>query len=120
MNETQTAPHLTVPENVYLLINHQIFLLENPVTRIGRQLENDLVIQDMLVSRQHARISFEREQFVLEDLESTGGTFINGKRVDKSVLNHGDQINIANVVIKFVYGNSEINQESQRRTDSLS
>ena len=119
MTEATLKRHPAVPEDAYLLINNQIFSLTQLTTNIGRKLENDLVIQDMLVSREHARIVFEKEQFVLEDMGSTGGTFINGKRVDKSVLHHGDQINFANVTLKFVHGSAEFSQDAVRRTDSL-
>ncbi|MDH3944707.1 MAG: FHA domain-containing protein [Anaerolineae bacterium] len=119
MNDRERQHPSTIPADVYLMINHQIFPLENPVTSIGRKLENDLVIQDMLVSREHARISYEKQKFMLEDLGSTGGTFVNGKRVEKSVLNQGDVINIANVALTFVNGRDEVSADADRRTEAL-
>jgi pSer/pThr/pTyr-binding forkhead associated (FHA) protein len=57
------------------------FPLENVETHIGRDLDNDIVINDAEVSRHHATISLQMENFVLEDKGSTNGTSINGRRI---------------------------------------
>jgi pSer/pThr/pTyr-binding forkhead associated (FHA) protein len=60
---------------------------------IGRLPECDVLLQDNLVSRMHARISVQHESVVVEDLHSTNGVYVNGQRVGHSVvLREGDRI----------------------------
>ena len=69
---------------------------------IGRIDRSDIVIDDSSVSREHASIERRDGRFILEDLKSTNGTFINGEFVDVRVLNHGDKIRIGNTVLQFI------------------
>ncbi|MBN1356618.1 FHA domain-containing protein [bacterium] len=64
-----------------------------PIT-IGREKYNDLVLNDLLVSRQHAMIQWDTGHFFLKDLSSRNGTFLNNKRIDFSPLKDGDIIKI--------------------------
>ncbi len=67
--------------------------LTKEVSLIGRDVTNDVVIGDAEVSRQHARITRTPGGYVLEDLGSTNGTFVNGERLTTPrVLNPGDLI----------------------------
>ncbi len=59
---------------------------------IGRLPDNTIVIDNSAVSSHHVRIAREGPQFVVEDLESTNGTFVNGDKVTKRALRHGDTI----------------------------
>ena len=59
---------------------------------IGRQPESHLIVRDSRVSRAHARIMVENGEFVLEDLASRHGTFVNGKRIAHQVLANSDKI----------------------------
>src|SRR3984885_4187497 len=59
---------------------------------IGRQGENNLVLRDNRISRSHARISVANGEYVIEDLESRHGVFLNGQRVKRHVLQDGDRI----------------------------
>ncbi|UCD70891.1 MAG: FHA domain-containing protein [Syntrophobacterales bacterium] len=69
---------------------------------IGRTDRSDIYIDDSSVSRKHAVIERKDGRFILEDLKSTNGTFINGEFVDVRVLNHGDKIRIGNTVLQFI------------------
>ncbi len=89
-------------KGAYLVINNQIFPLKKEVTTIGRKLENDLVIQDFLVSRCHAEIRKEDGKYYLYDLDSTGGTFLNQKKVSKGLLYSGDIILLTSVPVMFI------------------
>ncbi|HUA58412.1 MAG TPA: SpoIIE family protein phosphatase [Verrucomicrobiae bacterium] len=60
--------------------------------QIGRHSDNNLVIRDSRVSRNHARIVAEADQYVLEDTGSTHGTFVNGKRITRHALHTSDKI----------------------------
>jgi len=91
-----------VPEHAYLIISGvKVFPLGSPVINIGRRLDNALVIDDPRVSRNHAQLRAEGGRFVVYDLNSTGGTFVNGKRVTQCVLYPGDVISLAGVPIIF-------------------
>ncbi|MDE9365867.1 FHA domain-containing protein [Luteipulveratus sp. YIM 133132] len=61
---------------------------------IGRGRVNSIVLDDMLVSRQHVRITVDDEGLVLEDLGSRNGTFVNGRRIERTHLHEGDRIGI--------------------------
>lgn len=63
--------------------------LRSPVTRLGRAADNDVVIagpESSVVSARHAEIREEAGQWVLRDLESTNGTFVNGERCSEAPL----------------------------------
>jgi pSer/pThr/pTyr-binding forkhead associated (FHA) protein len=68
---------------------------------IGRLPDNTIVIDNSAVSSRHARIAREGPQFVVEDLESTNGTFVNGDKVTKRALRHGDTILVGKHKIFF-------------------
>lgn len=59
---------------------------------IGRQGENNLVLRDNRISRSHARISAQNGDYVIEDLDSRHGVFVNGQRVKRQRLKEGDRI----------------------------
>jgi pSer/pThr/pTyr-binding forkhead associated (FHA) protein len=68
---------------------------------IGRDPGNDIILRDPKVSRHHAEIVFERGFFVLHDLSSANGSFVNGKRVRVAPLTHGAQLRLGNSQGKF-------------------
>jgi len=73
------------------------------VTRIGRKPDNDLVLSDLDVSGQHAQIRWDDSSFVLEDVQSRNGTFLNGVRISSpSVLTNGALIKVGSSKIQFV------------------
>jgi len=74
--------------------------LDQPVTTIGRWMDNDVIVDDRWVSRYHAQIEREGEQYVLKDLGSKNGTLVNGQPIAGSmVLADGDQIQMTPLVI---------------------
>ncbi|MYR08265.1 ATP-binding cassette domain-containing protein [Gordonia sp. SID5947] len=72
-----------------------VLSLRDGVCTIGRSPDNDLVVDDMLASRRHARITTGTE-IRIEDLGSINGTHVNGHRVDRSVLHDGDAVTVGN------------------------
>ena len=62
--------------------------------RIGRQPESDLIIRDSRASRAHARILTEHGEYVIEDCGSRHGTYVNGKRVTRQVLQNSDRVEL--------------------------
>lgn len=91
-----------IPENAFLIIEGvKVHPLTEAVVNIGRRLENQLVIDDPRVSRNHAQLRAIKGRFVLFDLNSTGGTFVNGQRTSQTVLYPGDVISLAGVALIF-------------------
>ncbi len=90
------------PANAFLIVEGvKVFPLNMPVVNIGRRLDNQLVIDDPRVSRNHSQLRAIKGRFVIFDLNSTGGTFVNGQRTNQSVLYPGDVISLAGVALIF-------------------
>lgn len=69
---------------------------------IGRQPDADLVLPDEAVSRRHARLAFEGDELVVEDLGSTNGTYLNGARVTRGRVSEGDRLLVGGSLFKVV------------------
>jgi len=72
-----------------------------PVT-LGRDALSGISLPDPKMSRQHAALALQGSEFVLKDLGSTNGTFVNDKRVKESALCNGDQVRLGNTVLEFI------------------
>lgn len=91
-----------IPEGAFFILqDSKVFPLNRAALNIGRRLDNDLVIEDPGVSRSHLQVRAIEGRFVLFDLGSTGGTFINGQRVIKAVLRAGDVVSLAGLPLVF-------------------
>ena len=91
-----------LPENAFLIVEGvKVHPLKDPVVNVGRRLENHLVIDDPRISRNHAQLRAINGRYVLFDLNSTGGTFVNGQRTSQTVLYPGDVISLAGVALIF-------------------
>lgn len=91
-----------LPESAFLIVDGtQTFLLTKPVVNIGRRADNDLVIEDQRVSRLHAQLRWVRGKFILFDLESSGGTFVNNVPIKQVPLQPGDVVSLAGVPVVF-------------------
>jgi predicted component of type VI protein secretion system len=69
---------------------------------IGRQTPNQVVIDDPAVSREHAAIVPVGNDHILEDLHSANGTFVNGNRVTRHILQHGDVIEFGQYNLRYL------------------
>jgi pSer/pThr/pTyr-binding forkhead associated (FHA) protein len=72
----------------------QTIYLDEPVVSIGRQLSNDIILNDPHVSRNHCVIRTKGEHYMIEDLNSANGTYVNSKLVEASTLKEGSLIKI--------------------------
>ena len=75
-------------------------------TTLGRRPYNDIVIDNLAVSGEHAVIVINGAEVTLEDLNSTNGSYVNGKAIKKQALQNGDAIEIGKYKIKFVGDNA--------------
>ncbi|OHC72209.1 MAG: FHA domain-containing protein [Rhodoferax sp. RIFCSPLOWO2_12_FULL_60_11] len=82
-------------------------------TTLGRRPYNDIVIDNLAVSGEHAAVQMTGGQVYLEDLNSTNGTYVNGKAVKKQLLQDGDSVEVGKYKIKFV---SDVLGESYEKT----
>lgn len=119
MNEPVSNLPSPVGQYVFLIINRQIIPVEKTVTKLGRQLENDIVFHEESVSRFHAEIHCEDGRYVLYDKQSTSGTYVNSKRIDRCVLNSGDLISLAEIQIMFVNNNARLADITRGTTRNL-
>ena len=96
-------PAITALEVVSGSLAGTVFALDRPVTRIGRDPENDLFLDDVTVSRRHAEIRrLDDGSFVLEDLGSLNGTYLDGLRITgATVLRHLGRLRIGRYAIIF-------------------
>ena len=69
---------------------------------IGRQVPNQVVIDDPAVSREHAAILPVGNDHILEDLQSANGTFVNGTRIMRHILQHGDVIEFGQYNLRYL------------------
>jgi signal transduction histidine kinase/CheY-like chemotaxis protein len=83
------------------LLDRTIFSLEREAT-IGRSSQNSVCLADGLISRYHARLVLDGGQWVLSDLRSQNGTFVNGERVVRHTLRHGDAIRVGETTLRFL------------------
>jgi len=98
----ENADNEAIPKNAFLIIEGvKVFPLRQPVVNIGRRLDNTLVIDDPRMSRNHAQLRAINGRFLIFDLNSTGGTFVNGQRTSQSVLYPGDVISLAGMALIF-------------------
>jgi len=76
------------------------FTLEGDQINIGRDSTNEVTINDSEVSRRHARLTFQGGKYVLEDLGSTNGTFVNGQRLaGPRVLKAGEVVSLGEQIV---------------------
>jgi pSer/pThr/pTyr-binding forkhead associated (FHA) protein len=76
--------------------------LDTDVLTIGRSPHSDLFLDDVTVSRHHARILHDETGFLIEDLNSLNGTYVNRKRIERHQLFDGDELQIGKFKLAFL------------------
>ncbi len=80
-----------------------VFELDRDSYTIGREAGNDLILEDPQVSRRHAQLTQQGTSYLIEDMGSTNGTYVNGKRVTAPVLlANGDLVGLADTIVLVV------------------
>ena len=87
--------------------------------KIGRRDSNDIVIENLAVSGNHAKIDSVGEGFLLIDLQSKNGTFVNDKKITSHFLKHDDHIIIGKHSLIFGYGPDETRPEEQKPAQGM-
>jgi pSer/pThr/pTyr-binding forkhead associated (FHA) protein len=79
-----------------------------PEIILGREPGCDFPLDDQTVSSQHARLSYHHQQWWLEDLASTNGTFLNDEAVTAPVvITHGDELRLGHMGVKIEFGQTD-------------
>ena len=80
------------------------FLLDRDTTSAGRHPDSDIFLDDVTVSRRHAEFRREGGEFVVIDVGSLNGTYVNREPVDQAVLANGDEVQIGKFRLVFLTG----------------
>jgi len=88
--------------------------LDKEVLTIGRKEDNDICIENLAVSGHHAKLLTIFDDSFLEDLESTNGTFVNGKAVQKHPLKNGDVISIGKHELRFINESKSLGDDEDK------
>ena len=76
-------------------------LRQNRVNTIGKAPDNGIILSDPRVSRHHCQITFNQKGWLIEDLNSTNGTYVNGQKVESKPLDPGDRIELGGFEMEF-------------------
>jgi len=96
---------VTLGDNV---VNKYVF--DKDIMSIGRARDNDIVIENLAISRNHSRIRRDGDRFFLSDLNSANGTYLNGERITKAELTDGDTVSIGKH--KLIFRNEAADTEA--------
>ena len=92
-----------IPPDAYLVMEGvKAIPLDKAQVSIGRSHDNSVVLDDPRVSRHHMEVRVIRGHFVLFDLNSSGGTYVNGQKTSQGILYPGDMISLAGVNMVFM------------------
>lgn len=110
-------PQIKTRQAYLLLQNQEIFHLDRGIIQIGRRKGNHLIIDDPTISRNHAQIRQIQNNYVIFDLNSTGGTFVNNVQISQTTLHPGDVIKLAEYIL--IYGEEQEETDYQNPTTEL-
>jgi pSer/pThr/pTyr-binding forkhead associated (FHA) protein len=85
---------------------------EKPEITIGRSPDTDIQIDNLAVSKQHARLIKQKDHYAVEDLNSTNGTFLNDEKIVKAILKHNDIVTVGKHTL-VIYYNEETRKPAQ-------
>jgi len=83
------------------------FLLDKDLTTAGRHPESDIFLDDVTVSRRHAEFNRSGDSFVVRDVGSLNGTYLNRERIDSSSLSNGDEVQIGKFRLVYLTSTAE-------------
>jgi hypothetical protein len=105
-SETFIAEDQSEPVLAYLIVKSGAragtnYPLKKATIKIGREPSNDIAIDDKKSSREHAKLKMENGKFVLYDLASSNGTFVNGVKIQNQSITDSDEIQIGDSILVF-------------------
>ena len=87
---------------------------ERPEIIIGRSPNTDIQIDNLAVSKRHAKLVKQNDQYTVEDLNSTNGTFLNDEMITRAILKHNDIVTVGKHTLVIHY-----NKEIRKPTEDL-
>ncbi|GAB4545167.1 MAG: DUF3662 and FHA domain-containing protein [Anaerolineae bacterium] len=118
LSPTVTPPSLPIAaRKPHLMYNGHYIPLDRPVINIGRRKDNHIVIEGSSISRHHAQLRLRFGRYVIYDLNSRGGTFVNGHRISECILKPNDVIRLSQA--SLLYLEDEVGSESVWRDTDL-
>ena len=90
------------------------YFIDKPCLTIGRGPDNDIVINDPLLSREHARIVTVGKDQIAEDLQSSNGTLLNGSPLTRQILQHSDVIELGSYHLRYMSSGVAADVELER------
>jgi len=103
----------------FLIVNGRRHItLDKPIISIGRHMQNDIVLDEPSVSRQHAQIRWRFGRFTLNDLGSSAGTLVNRVQIQEIVLQAGDVISLGNAAL--IYGEDVFDENAKKSSRKAS
>ena len=78
------------------------YVLGDAVTRVGRHPESEIFLDDITVSRRHAEFLRHGQDYVVKDVGSLNGTYVNRERIDEATLSSGDEVQIGKFKLLFL------------------
>ncbi len=118
-NGTGEHPEDSLPLACLLLQGDKVVPLTRSVINIGRKSNNQIVINDLRISRTHAQIRRIQGNYVIFDVGSTGGTFVNSTRIDQRTLRSGDVISLAGYPIIYTEDGCVTDEKSREKTSEI-
>jgi len=98
----ETPAEAVIPERAYFIVNgKEAVYLKKSIIKIGRRSTSDIQIEDPMVSRDHLQLRAKQGRYLLFDLSSTGGTFVNNQAVKTATLKPGDVVRIGKTLLIY-------------------
>ena len=80
------------------------FVLDAEVTALGRHPDSDIFLDDITVSRRHCEIERTDSGYVVRDVGSLNGTYLNQRRIEQATIGNGDELQVGKFKLVFLYG----------------
>ena len=98
MGTQHTLPALSIVKGPQ---SGMTFELDSPEVTLGRDPKNEIFLNDMTVSRRHAQLTYTGQDWSIEDLNSTNGTLVNNRRINRCPLRDGDLVTFGLSTFEF-------------------
>ncbi len=89
----------------------QRFPLKTGEITLGRDPQSDIFLGDITVSRKHAKVKVGPSAVEVADVGSLNGTYVNGTRIERQILQHGDEVQVGKFKLIFLEGRSQRSDE---------
>ncbi len=107
-NNDATLEAIRAADAFLIVRGRQHIALDRPIIRIGRRVDNDIVLDSSSISRQHAQIRWRQRYFVLYDVSNHGRTYVNGSPTQEHILRPGDVIALSDIFLVYGEGRDDM------------